>query len=280
MALSLQATAAERTPVARKRPKRRPAWQQQLRARVPGVVSFAAFILIWQSAIWVFDPKPVLLPGPGAVWEAFLGAISDGTLWPAVTDSMSAMMIGLVLALVVGIPLGLLIGMSPTTDLLTSPYLWGFFAMPRIALAPLLILWLGFGAETKVILVFLSAVIPLMLSCKDGVQTADQSLIDAARSFGANRSTSSTRSCPGHAALHRQRDPQRHLPRLRRAPGDRAHRRVGGHRHPGDELDAQLRHRPDVRVRGGAHRLCDGADRARADGWRSYASRWREEVTV
>src|SRR3712207_3997698 len=59
--------------------------------------------------------------------------------------------------------------------------------MPRIALAPLLILWLGFGPETKVTLVFLSAVIPLMLSCKDGVQTADQSLIDAARSFGATR---------------------------------------------------------------------------------------------
>ena len=45
----------------------------------------------------------------------------------------------------VGIPLGLLIGMSPTADLLTSPYLWGFFAMPRIALAPLMILWFGFG---------------------------------------------------------------------------------------------------------------------------------------
>ena len=70
--------------------------------------------------------------------------------------------------------------MSPTADLITSPYLWGFFAMPRIALAPLMILWLGFGMETKVWLVFLSAVIPLMLSCKDGVQTVDASLIGGA----------------------------------------------------------------------------------------------------
>ncbi len=184
---SVHVPTAERGSVARKRPRRRPAWQQALSARVPGVLSFIAFLFLWQLAIWIFDPKPVLLPGPGAVWEAFRGSISDGTLWPAVTDSMSAMMIGLLLSLVIGIPLGLLIGMSPTTDLLTSPYLWGFFAMPRIALAPLLILWLGFGDQTKVTLVFLSAVIPLMLSCKDGVQTADQSLIDAARSFGANR---------------------------------------------------------------------------------------------
>jgi ABC-type nitrate/sulfonate/bicarbonate transport system permease component len=184
---SLPAVRTTRAPVAQKRPPRRPLWRKRLRARVPGVISFLGFLLLWQAVIWVFDPQPVLLPGPGAVWEAFVGAVTDGTLWPAVTDSMSAMMVGLLLSLAVGIPLGLLIGMSPTIDLLTSPYLWGFFAMPRIALAPLLILWLGFGTETKVTLVFLSAVIPLMLSCKDGVQTADQSLIDAARSFGASR---------------------------------------------------------------------------------------------
>jgi ABC-type nitrate/sulfonate/bicarbonate transport system permease component len=162
-------------------------WERRLKDRVPGVVSFIAFLAIWQAVIWIWSIRPVLLPSPGAVWDALLTSISDGTMWPAVTDSMSAMSIGLVWALVVGIPLGLLIGMSPTADLLTSPYLWGFFAMPRIALAPIIILWLGFGAETKIMLVFLSAVIPLMLSCKDGVQTADPSLIDAARSFGANR---------------------------------------------------------------------------------------------
>lgn len=100
---------------------------------------------------------------------------------------MKAMAIGLALSLLVGIPLGLAIGMSPTADLITSPYLWGFFAMPRIALAPLMILWFGFGTTTKIWLVFLSAVIPLMLSCKDGVQTVDESLVRAARSFGAGR---------------------------------------------------------------------------------------------
>ena len=59
--------------------------------------------------------------------------------------------------------------------------------MPRIAMAPLMILWFGFGMETKIWLVYLSAVIPLILSCKDGVQTVDASLIQAARSFGAGR---------------------------------------------------------------------------------------------
>ena len=170
-----------------KRAPSRSVWNQRARNRMPGLLSFIAFVLIWQASIWVFDVDPILLPSPGAVLTALVDAITDGTMWPAVTDSMSAMMIGLVLSLVVGIPLGLLIGMSPTIDLLTSPYLWGFFAMPRIALAPIIILMLGFGAQTKVTLVFLSAVVPLMLSCKDGVQTADASLIAAARSFGATK---------------------------------------------------------------------------------------------
>ena len=135
----------------------------------------------------IFQPDPILFPTPGAVAEQFVEAARDGTMWPAFVDSMSALGLGLLLALVTGVPLGLMIGMSPTTDLLTSPYLWGFFAMPRIALAPLMILWLGFGMEVKVWLVYLSAVIPLILSCKDGVQTVDGSLVQAARSFGAGR---------------------------------------------------------------------------------------------
>ncbi len=158
-----------------------------LRGRVPGVLSLIGFILLWQLVIWIVDPSPVLLPGPGPTAAAFVESVRDGSMWPAVTDSGTAMAIGMFWALVLGIPLGLLIGMSPTVDLITSPYLWGFFAMPRIALAPLMILWLGFGMETKIWLVFLSAVIPIMLSCKDGVQTADASLIQAARSFGAGR---------------------------------------------------------------------------------------------
>jgi ABC-type nitrate/sulfonate/bicarbonate transport system permease component len=174
-------------------PGRRPAKRQQsfaerlARKRGPGILAFVVFIGIWQLSILVFDPNPLLFPGPGAVWEKWAEAAADGTMWEATADSMYAMSIGLAISLVVGIPLGVAIGMSPTADLITSPYLWGFFAMPRIALAPLMVLWLGFGAEIKIWLVVLSAVIPIILSAKDGVQTTDDSLVKAARSFGAGR---------------------------------------------------------------------------------------------
>jgi ABC-type nitrate/sulfonate/bicarbonate transport system permease component len=181
----MAATATSSSAPTASAPSRRPAKRQQswgerlLRKRGPGILAFVAFIALWQLSILVFDPNPILFPGPGAVWDAWLQA--------ATIDSAYAMGVGLAISLVIGVPLGLWIGMSPTADLITSPYLWGFFAMPRIALAPLMILWLGFTTDVKIWLVVLSAIIPIILSCKDGVQTTDESLVRAAHSFGANK---------------------------------------------------------------------------------------------
>jgi ABC-type nitrate/sulfonate/bicarbonate transport system permease component len=184
-------TATATTPAApaqaRGRRRQQSFGERLLRKRGPGLLAFAVFIGVWQLAVLVFDPSPILFPGPLPVAEEWGAAAADGSMWEATADSMYAMSIGLAISLVVGIPLGVAIGMSPTADLITSPYLWGFFAMPRIALAPLMVLWLGFGAEIKIWLVVLSAIIPIILSAKDGVQTTDEGLLRAARSFGAGR---------------------------------------------------------------------------------------------
>ena len=182
------AATAPGSPSTRRPAKRQKSWAERLvRKRGPGILAFAVFIGLWHLSILVFDPNPILFPGPVEVWDEWTKAVADGSMWAAVTDSMYAMTIGMIISLVIGIPLGLIIGMSPTTDLITSPYMWGFFAMPRIALAPIMVLWLGFGTEIKIWLVVLSAIIPIMLSCKDGVQTTDEGLLRAARSFGAGR---------------------------------------------------------------------------------------------
>jgi ABC-type nitrate/sulfonate/bicarbonate transport system permease component len=182
------ATAPVPTTGTRRPDKRRQSFGERLlRKRGPGVLAFVAFIALWQLAIVIFDPSPILFPGPADTAEDWWQAVEDGSMWAATSDSMYAMLVGLTISLAVGIPLGLWIGMSPTADLVTSPYLWGFFAMPRIALAPLMVLWLGFGTEIKIWLVVLSAIIPIILSCKDGVQTTDEGLVRAARSFGAGR---------------------------------------------------------------------------------------------
>ncbi len=144
------------------------------------------FLGAWQLAVVVADPNPIVFPGPWLVWQAFVEAVADGSVWAAMQQSAFALTVGMALSMV-AIPIGLAIGLSPIADLITSPYLWGFFALPNIAFAPLLILYSGFGTATSVWMVFLSASVPLCLSCKDGVQTVDASLVRAARAFGGGR---------------------------------------------------------------------------------------------
>lgn len=155
--------------------------------RFVGVISLVAFLILWQLVVWISQINPILLPAPGSVLSQFLASAGDGLLVPAVLDSLRGLFIGLVLALVAGILAGLVIGGSRWLDLLTGPYLWAFFATPRLALLPLIILFLGLDLTTKIVMVFLSALLPVVLSVKEGVQTVDESLLKAARSFGASR---------------------------------------------------------------------------------------------
>lgn len=172
---------------ARTRPARRQKtlWSRA-RSHLPGLVSLLVFLGAWQLAVVVADPNPIVFPGPWLVWQAFVEAVADGSVWAAMQQSAFALTVGMALSMV-AIPIGLAIGLSPIADLITSPYLWGFFALPNIAFAPLLILYSGFGTATSVWMVFLSASVPLCLSCKDGVQTVDASLVRAARAFGGGR---------------------------------------------------------------------------------------------
>lgn len=168
-------------------PRRRGGWRSVAGQYVTPIVSLTAFILLWQLLIVVLDPNPRLFPGPVRVYDELLGVHRANLLVPPALDSLRALAVGLGLALVVGTVLGLLLGMSRTGDLLAAPYLWAYFATPDIAMAPLVILWLGFGARAKIWMIFFAAAVPLMLACKEGVQSVDGSLVRAARSFGASR---------------------------------------------------------------------------------------------
>ncbi|HZA19814.1 MAG TPA: ABC transporter permease subunit [Actinomycetota bacterium] len=142
------------------RPLRR---EWSLGPRLTGLLSFIGFILLWQSIIWITRINPILLPSPGEVVSEFGAIWQEGILWPTIVESLQPLAVGLIAGLVLGVLLGLLIGSSAWLDLLAAPYLWAFFATPRIA------------------------TVPVILSCKEGVQTVDTSLVNAARSFGANR---------------------------------------------------------------------------------------------
>ena len=93
----------------------------------------------------------------------------------------------LIIACIIGIPAGLLMGGNKIVEKILSPYVWALASVPRIALVPLFILFLGFSVKMQVTIITLSAVFPIIINSWAGVKTTDKSLLSAAKVFGANR---------------------------------------------------------------------------------------------
>jgi ABC-type nitrate/sulfonate/bicarbonate transport system permease component len=161
----------------------RGSWLSEKRLWGGGAVFLAIFL--WQIAA-VVQNKKLLLPGPLDVVDAFVNLFSTGSIWIDFWTSASEFLAGLGLAVVVGLPLGLLIGWYKRVGWALDPFINFLYATPRIALTPLLIIWLGIGAPSKIAIVFLMAVFPVLINTAQGVDSLDQGHVRVAKCFGAN----------------------------------------------------------------------------------------------
>jgi ABC-type nitrate/sulfonate/bicarbonate transport system permease component len=117
----------------------------------------------------------------GTLWKMF----ATGTIWTPLGVSASGFAVGLALAIVVGLPLGVLIGRSRTLNAMFDPFITAFNATPRLVFLPLVLLWFGLGLWSKVVIVFIGALFPILINTYEGVRNSDKLLINVVRSFGA-----------------------------------------------------------------------------------------------
>lgn len=146
-------------------------------------ISLVIFFGLWE--ILGRDVNPVFGSYPSAIAVAFYDILKDGTLLPAFYESLKSFMLGYVLSIVVGVPLGLVIGRYRVVEAALGVYVTAGFAMPLVALVPLLVLWFGLGVAVKVAVVFLMSVFPVIINTWAGVVAVPRSLIDVGRSFVA-----------------------------------------------------------------------------------------------
>jgi ABC-type nitrate/sulfonate/bicarbonate transport system permease component len=146
-----------------------------------------AFIALWELATSGLGlVRESFLPPPSAVFSSLVDLVGDDEFFSALWFSVKNMTIGLLLAAVVGISVGLTVGWFRLLHFTVAPLLWTLYSTPKVALAPLLILALGLGASSKIALVFLLALFPIMLNTMEGVRTVGGSLIRAARVYEFN----------------------------------------------------------------------------------------------
>src|SRR5262245_17595691 len=158
------------------------------RKRVPSwlitCASVAVLLLVWE---WFGrDINPVFGSYPSAIAVAFVDLVRSGKLGAALVESLQPFTAGYASAILFGVPLGLLIGRFRVAEAALGIYVTAGYAMPLVALVPLLVLWLGLGFAVKAAVVFMMSVFPICINTWLGVTAVPKSLIEVGRSFVAS----------------------------------------------------------------------------------------------
>jgi ABC-type nitrate/sulfonate/bicarbonate transport system permease component len=146
-----------------------------------------AVLLVWEAIGRSGLVDPLFISSPTRVAQAGWQLSHDRDFWNDLRVSATEFIVGYGAALAVAIPLGLAVGLSKRLQYMISPFVDTLNAVPRVTLLPLIIIWCGIGIWSKVVVVFLGAVIPILINTQSGVKTSEARFIRVARSFSASR---------------------------------------------------------------------------------------------
>jgi NitT/TauT family transport system permease protein len=148
-------------------------------------LTFAGFLLAWELIVWVSGVKPYILPAPSHIFVDLWAKLPR--LLKASAYTVQPMLLGFVAAVVLGVLIALGIAFSRRVEATVYPLLVFFQIIPKIAIAPLFIIWFGFGLMPKILLVFLLSFFPVVVSAITAFRSVDADIMDLARSTGASR---------------------------------------------------------------------------------------------
>ena len=164
-------------------------------SKILGTAAVITFMLVWEfmgGALSVYNPipflriNPMFMSAPSLIFKAAVAMFSSGEIYHDLKISSIEFFWGYILAVVIAVPFGIITGWYKRASYILDPFINAMNATPRVALLPLVIIWLGIGILSKVGIIFLGAVFPMLINARDGVKTTPLNLINAARSFGAS----------------------------------------------------------------------------------------------
>jgi NitT/TauT family transport system permease protein len=159
---------------------------QRYENTILGAVAVIIFLAIWEGVVdfgWI---NPLFTSSPSRIAVAGYELFANGTIWRDLQVSGLEFFAGYGLAVIIGVPLGILMGWYGRVNAVLDPFVSALYATPRIALLPLVMIWFGIGLLSKVAIVFLGAVFPILVNTITGVRTINADFIKVARSFGSN----------------------------------------------------------------------------------------------
>ena len=161
------------------------------RRGVLAAISIATVLLLWWLITALQWVPPLFLPSPAQVGRKFLEVAGQGfmdaTLWQHLAASLQRIFLSLFAAILIGVPLGMAMGLNAWVRGLIDPLVELYRPIPPLAYLPLLVIWFGIGETTKVLLIFLAILAPIIIATTHGMTVANGNRIRAVRSLGATR---------------------------------------------------------------------------------------------
>jgi NitT/TauT family transport system permease protein len=143
--------------------------------------------LLWEGATRSGLVSPLVLPALDRVGAAWWGLLASGDLTRNAAISLARAAAGLGLAVLCGTPLGILMAWFRPIRIAFNPLVQALYPMPKSALIPVMVLWLGFGSASKIVLILIGCMLPVTLSAFNGARGTEEVLVWSARSMGASR---------------------------------------------------------------------------------------------
>lgn len=150
----------------------------------PPVVTFVVGVLLAEWLIRALDVSPLILPRPSAVWAAATGEAAS--LLPALGATAQAVLIGLALSSTLGVAAAVALAASPWIQRAFYPYAIFFQIVPIVAIAPLLVIWFGYGPRAVVAAALVVSIFPVIANTLAGLLSVDPALRDLFRLYGAS----------------------------------------------------------------------------------------------
>jgi ABC-type nitrate/sulfonate/bicarbonate transport system permease component len=156
--------------------------------KILGTSAVVLFLTTWEligNTLQLINP--MFMSAPSLIWKAAVQLFASGEIYNDLYVSGIEFAWGYFLSVIVAVPFGIACGWYKRMSYIFDPFINAMNATPRVALLPLVIIWLGIGILSKVGIIFLGAVFPILINTRDGVKTTPYNLLTAARSFGASQ---------------------------------------------------------------------------------------------
>ncbi len=154
------------------------------RNRLLSVALLATTLLLWEALVRLFEIPSFVLPAPSAVALGLWRGFSTGLYFQHIAVTLSEVLLGFAFGCGLGFALGVAIALNRHVAYFLYPYIVMFLSMPKVALAPLIVLWFGLGMTSKVVTAALVSFFPVMINTIAGLNAADADRIDLIRSLG------------------------------------------------------------------------------------------------